>query len=152
MRRIVQSPFGVTLQAIRDNPRRAEFIGLPIRRYQLGMFVIAGVFAGVAGTLYAYFSGTISPQIADWEASARPFLANTMGGIQSFWGPALGTIVLEIVDTQISRATDHSLFAVAALALIVSIWLPRGVIGLMSRTNGKLGRSPWRFLPRRRLE
>lgn len=152
MRRIVRSPFGVTLQAIRDNPRRAEFVGLPVRRYQLGMFVIAGVFAGVAGMLYAYFSGTISPQIADWEASARPFLANTIGGIQSFWGPALGVVVLELVDSQVSRVTDHSLFAVAALALIVGIWLPRGVIGLIGGGAGKPRSSAWKFLARRRSE
>jgi branched-chain amino acid transport system permease protein len=149
MKRIVQSPFGLAVQAIRDNPQRAEFVGLPTRRYQLGMFVIAGVFAGMAGTLYAFFSGTISPQLADWEASARPFLANTIGGIEGFWGPAIGVIVLEIVDSQVSRVTDHSLIAVAALALIVGIWLPRGIIGLMGGQSGGAAHSGWKFLARR---
>jgi branched-chain amino acid transport system permease protein len=130
MWRIVHSPFGMTLQAIRDNPQRAQFVGLPIRRYQLAAFVIAGLFAGVAGALYAYFSGTISPQIADWSASARPFLANTIGGIQSFWGPAIGTLIFEIIDSQASRYTDHSLLAVGLLSLIVGIWLPQGIVGL----------------------
>jgi branched-chain amino acid transport system permease protein len=148
MKRIVQSPFGLALQAIRDNPRRAEFVGLPIRSYQLGMFVIAGLFAGMAGTLYAFFSGTISPQLADWEASARPFLANTIGGIGGFWGPAIGVIVLEFVDSQVSRVTVHSLIAVAALALIVGIWLPRGIIGLW---RGQAGADTpvWKALARR---
>lgn len=128
--RIVHSPFGLTLQAIRDNPQRAEFVGLSIRRHQLIAFVVASLFAGVAGALYAFFSGTISPQIADWGASARPFLANTIGGVQSFWGPALGTIVLETIDSQVGRLTEHSLLAVAALAILVGVFLPRGVIGL----------------------
>lgn len=136
MKRIVQSPFGLALQAIRDNPQRAEFVGLSIRRYQLGMFMIAGIFAGIAGTLYAYFSGTISPQLADWEASARPFLANTIGGIQGFWGPAIGVIVLEMVDSQVSRVTEHSLLAVGALALLVGVFLPQGVIGLLAGKPG----------------
>jgi branched-chain amino acid transport system permease protein len=150
MKRIVQSPFGLALQAIRDNPQRAEFVGLSIRRYQLGMFVIAGIFAGVAGTLYAYFSGTISPQLADWEASARPFLANTIGGIQTFWGPAIGVIALEFVDSQVSRVTDHSLLAVAALSLIVGMWLPQGIVGLLNGDAAKSASSEWKYLIQRR--
>jgi len=135
--RIVRSPFGLTLQAIRDNPQRAEFVGLSIRRYQLMAFVIAGLLAGIAGSLYAFFSGTISPQIADWGASARPFLANTIGGIQSFWGPVLGVVVLETIDSQVGRLTEHSLLAVGGLAVAVGIFLPRGVIGLIVGDGGR---------------
>jgi branched-chain amino acid transport system permease protein len=131
LKRIVDSPFGLTLQAIRDNPRRAEFVGLSVRRYQLAAFVIAGLFAGIAGTLYAYFSGTISPQLADWGNSARPFLANTIGGVQSFWGPMVGVVVLEVIDSQVGRFTQHSLLAVGALAVIVAIFFPQGLIGLL---------------------
>jgi len=131
LKRIVNSPFGLTLQAIRDNPRRAEFVGISVRRYQLAAFVIAGLFAGVAGTLYAYFSGTISPQLADWGASARPFIANTIGGIQSFWGPLAGVLVLELIDSQVGRFTEHSLLAVGALALVVALFFPQGIIGLL---------------------
>lgn len=136
--RIKSSPFGVTLQAIRDNPQRAQFLGVPIRRYQLGAFVIAGVFGGVAGTLYAFFSGTISPQLADWTASARPFLANTIGGVQSFWGPVFGVLALELVDSQVGRFTQHSLLAVGALAIGVGLFLPRGVMGLMTDVAQRL--------------
>jgi branched-chain amino acid transport system permease protein len=138
LRAIVHSPFGLTLQAIRDNPRRAEFVGLSVRRYQLAAFVIAGLFAGIAGTLYAFFSGTISPQIADWSASARPFLANTIGGIQSFWGPLVGVVVLELIDSQVGRYTEHSLLAVGALALLVGMFFPQGLMGLLR------GRFAWR--------
>jgi branched-chain amino acid transport system permease protein len=136
--RIKTSPFGVTLQAIRDNPQRAEFLGVPIRRYQLGAFVIAGAFAGLAGALYAFFSGTISPQLADWTASARPFLANTIGGVQSFWGPVVGVLALELVDSQSARFTEHSLLAVGALAVLVGVFLPRGVMGLLSDACDRL--------------
>ena len=134
--RIKTSPFGVTLMAIRDNPQRAEFSGLAVRRYQLIAFVIAGTFAGIAGTLYAFFSGTISPQIADWTASARPFLANSMGGTQSFWGPIVGVLLLETVDAQVSRVTQHSLLVVGVLSILVGIYLPRGVVGLGGQLIG----------------
>jgi branched-chain amino acid transport system permease protein len=149
LRVIVRSPFGLTLQAIRDNPQRAQFVGLSIRRYQLLAFIIAGIFAGIAGTLYAYFSGTISPQLADWGASARPFLANTIGGVQSFWGPAIGVIVLEFVDSQVARFTDHSLLAVGALALAVGVWLPQGIMGLVQGQGRGTMTMPWARLFRR---
>lgn len=128
--RIKSSPFGVTLMAIRDNQQRAEFAGLPVRRYQLAAFVIAGTFAGVAGTLYAFFSGTISPQLADWTAAARPFLANSMGGTQSFWGPVVGVLLLETFDAQLGRMTQHSLLFVGILAILVGIYMPRGIVGI----------------------
>jgi branched-chain amino acid transport system permease protein len=129
--RIVHSPFGLTLQAIRDNPTRAQFVGLSVRRYQLLAFIIAGIFAGIAGTLYAFFSGTISPQIADWTASARPFLANTIGGVQSFWGPTIGVIVLETIDSQVGRFSEHSLLFVGVVTLLVGVYLPQGVVSLL---------------------
>ena len=128
--RIKTSPFGVTLMAIRDNPQRAQFSGLAVRRYQLAAFVIAGAFAGIAGTLYAFFAGTISPQLADWTASARPFLAVSMGGTQSFWGPIVGVLLLETVDAQVARLTEHSLLIVGLLSILVGIALPQGVVGL----------------------
>ena len=144
LRRIVDSPFGATLQAIRDNPQRAAFVGLSVRRYQLLAFVIAGFFAGVAGVLHAFFSGTISPQIADWSASARPFFANTIGGVQSFWGPAVGVLVLELIDTQVGRLTEHSLLAVGAMALLVGVYLPQGVVGLLTGRDAAAPWAPWR--------
>ena len=150
LHRIVESPFGATLKAIRDNPQRAEFVGLSVRRYQLLAFVIAGFFAGVCGVLHAFFSGTISPQIAEWSASARPFFANTIGGVQSFWGPAVGVLVLEIIDTQVGRFTEHSLLAVGAMALLVAVYLPQGVVGLIMDRSAALKRATrMRWLARR---
>jgi branched-chain amino acid transport system permease protein len=131
LHRIQISHFGLALQAIRDNPERASFVGLSTRYHQLLAFVIAGFFAGVAGTLYAFFAGTISPQIADWSASARPFLSNVIGGVQSFWGPVFGVFVLETIESQVGRFTEHSLLATGILALVVGIYLPQGIFGLL---------------------
>jgi ABC-type cobalamin/Fe3+-siderophores transport system ATPase subunit len=117
-----------------------EFNGVPIRRHQLITFVIAGFFGGIAGSLYAFFSGTISPQIADWTASARPFLANTMGGVHSFWGPIFGVLTLETIGTQVGRFTEHSAIAVGLLAIGVGVFLPRGIVGLAQDLPGWLRR------------
>lgn len=131
LHRIQISHFGLALQAIRDNPERASFVGLSVRYHQLLAFIIAGFFAGVSGTLYAFFAGTISPQIADWSASARPFLSNVIGGVQSFWGPALGVFALETIESQVGRFTEHSLLATGILALLVGLYLPQGIVGLL---------------------
>ncbi|HEY1361807.1 MAG TPA: branched-chain amino acid ABC transporter permease [Xanthobacteraceae bacterium] len=144
--RLVHSPFGLILQAIRDNPTRVEFVGLSVRRHQLAAFVIAGCVAGISGTLYAYFAGTISPQLADWAQSARPFIANTIGGIQSFWGPAIGVIVLELVDSQFARFTEHSLLAVGLLAVFVGIFFPQGMIGLFGGRSADRAHGLWKRL------
>ena len=150
LRRIVDSPFGFTLQAIRDNPRRAEFVGLSVRFHQLIAFVIAGLFAGIAGTLYAFFAGTISPQVADWGASSRPFLANVIGGVQSFWGPAVGVLLLDVIDSQVGRVTQHSMLAVGALAVFVGLCLPQGIMGLLGGSGPSKRLSLWnRLFPRR---
>lgn len=138
--RIKSSPFGITLMAIRDNQQRALFAGLPVRRYQLAAFVIAGTFAGVAGTLYAFFSGTISPQVADWTAAARPFLANSMGGTHSFWGPVVGVLTLETFDAQLGRLTQHSLLFVGILSILVGIYMPRGIVGIGEQVVAALRR------------
>ena len=117
-----------------------EFAGLPVRRYQLAAFVIAGTFAGVAGTLYAFFSGTISPQVADWTAAARPFLANSMGGTHSFWGPVVGVLMLETFDAQLARLTQHSLLFVGILSILVGIYMPRGIVGVIEKFSTALRR------------
>jgi branched-chain amino acid transport system permease protein len=133
LRRIVSSPFGITLQSMRDNRTRAAFLGLSVWRTQLLAFVIAGTFAGVAGTLFAFFSGTVSPQMADWTASARPFLSDIIGGVESFWGPVWGVLLLELVDSQAARLTEHSLLAVGVLAIVVGLAMPRGIAGTWRR-------------------
>ena len=88
--KIANSPFGRVLQAIRENPERVEFIGLPVHRYKLYAFIIAGTLGGFAGGLYSTFQGYISPDLLYWTQSGEIVLMTILGGMYSFLGPAFG--------------------------------------------------------------
>jgi branched-chain amino acid transport system permease protein len=130
--RITQSPFGYSLRAIRDNPRRAEFVGLPVRRYRWYGFIIAGLFAGVAGVLFAYYNGSVSPQMAFWTNSARPFMAVIIGGINTFWGPVAGAVVLQVLETQLGRFTENWPLVLGLITLSIALFFQRGLAGLLA--------------------
>ena len=99
------SPFGRMLTAIRDNPERAQFIGINVRRYQLAAFVVAGAFAGLAGGLFGIFNRGVFPDFAYWSKSAEVLIMTILGGIGSFWGPAVGAAVLILLNQQITSYT-----------------------------------------------
>lgn len=129
--RIAHSPFGYCLRAMRDNARRAEFVGLPVWRYRWYAFIIAGLFAGVAGTLFAFYNGSVSPQAAFWTTSARPFMAVIIGGTGTFWGPVAGATVLQVLETQLGRFTEHWQLVLGLITLCIALFFQRGLGGLV---------------------
>jgi branched-chain amino acid transport system permease protein len=138
MRAIVESPFGYALKAIRENPRRARFIGINVRRHQLGAFVLSGFFSGLAGGLFAFFNGSVFPDFAFLTKSFEPLVVALLGGVQSFFGPLAGAIGFKILETVIARQWPiyWPLFLGTAV-IVVIIALPQGFVGL-------LGRRAWR--------
>ena len=80
MWRLVRSPLGLTLTAIRDSEGRAEFAGVPVRKYRIVAFTVAGLYAGLAGSLLPGLENTVTPPIAHWSTSAEPVLATLLGG------------------------------------------------------------------------
>lgn len=126
---LLHSPFGYTLQAIRDNPTRARALGIHVKRYQLLAFVIAGFFAGVAGSLFAFFNGEVSPEIAYWTQSAEPLMSVIIGGPKTFWGPIVGAAIYKLLGREMARLTQHSLLYQGLLALAVGLFFPRGIVG-----------------------
>ena len=110
LRRIVHSPFGRILTAIRENPERAEFVGINVRRYQLAAFVVAGAFAGFAGALFGIFNRGVFPDFAFWSKSAEVLIMAILGGMGSFWGPAVGAATLDP-----AQSPDHVLHAILAV-------------------------------------
>ena len=109
LRRIVDSPFGSMLTAIRENPERAEFVGINVRRYQLAAFVIAGAFAGLAGALFGIFNRGVFPDFAYWSKSAEVLIMVILGGMGHFWGPAVGAAIADP-----AQPADQRLHAVLA--------------------------------------
>ncbi|HVL57496.1 MAG TPA: branched-chain amino acid ABC transporter permease, partial [Burkholderiaceae bacterium] len=107
LRMIVDSPFGRMLTVIRENPERARFIGLNVRRYELAAFVIAGAFAGVSGALFGLFNRGVFPDFAYWSKSAEVLIMTILGGMGHFWGPAIGAGALILLNQQISAYTQY---------------------------------------------
>lgn len=136
--RVTHSPFGYCLRAIRDNPQRAQLVGLPVRRYRWYAFVIAGFFGGVAGTLFCFYNGSITPQIAYWTTSAQPFMAVVIGGIGSFWGPVAGAIVYQLLQTQLGRFTENWALVLGLSTLAIALCFQRGLAGYGADLRARL--------------
>ncbi len=133
MHRLVRSPLGLTLRAIRDSETRAEFAGVPVRKYRLAAFTIAGIYAGLAGALLPPLENTVTPPIAHWSTSAEPVLATLLGGVHTFAGPIVGAFLFIIVKDIIFRFTEYWLiwFGVIVVALVMGF--PGGVMSIFEK-------------------
>ena len=129
LRRIVRSPFGQILLAIRENPVRLEFTGVNPKKYKLISFTIAGVFSGLAGALFAPFQGTIDPGIAHWSKSADPVFMSLAGGITTFAGPTIGGAVFLILNSLISAVTQYWMLIFGLILISIVILFPSGMTG-----------------------
>ncbi len=134
---IGRSPFGMALKAIKDNPRRADFVGINLRYYQLASFVLAGAFAGVAGALQVFFHRGIFPGSAHWITSADAFVAVVLGGAGYFTGPIIGTVVFKTLGFAIPRITEYWLFFVGAAIMVVALLRPKGLMSLWHSWRAK---------------
>jgi branched-chain amino acid transport system permease protein len=131
--RIGQSPFGRALLAIKDNPRRAAFLGIHVRRVQLVAFIVAGAFAGVAGVLQVFYHRGMFPGSAHWLFSADGFVAVTIGGASYFTGPVVGALILKLVSLALPRFTEYWIFFLGIVILLVALVRPAGLMSLMRR-------------------
>lgn len=129
--RIIHSPFGYTLQAMRENSERTEFLGIPIARYQLIAFVISAAFAGLAGALWAPFYRSVAPSTLMWVKSGEPVMATILGGAGLFFGPVLGTFLITFVHAYLLGFTHFWPIIMGTLILIVIFLLPGGILGFI---------------------
>lgn len=130
--RIVHSPFGITLRAIRDNPDRASGVGINVKRYQLYAFMIAGAFSGLAGALFMLHERSVYPELALWTRSTQALLMSLVGGVSTFFGPIVGAFLLQSMDADITKDYPQlwQLFLGTLLVLIL-YGLPGGVLGFI---------------------
>lgn len=131
--RIVNSPFGRTLQAIRENPSRVEFIGVNVKRYQLAAFVLSSSFLGVAGSLYSVFSGSAFPDYAHWTKSTDMLVMCLLGGIYNFSGPIAGTAIYTILTKTISKHTMQWNLILGIIIVLLVLLMRNGVVGFLSQ-------------------
>jgi len=133
MYRLVRSPLGLTLQAVRDSETRAEFAGVPVRRYRLVAFTIAGLYAGLAGALLPPLENTVTPPIAHWSTSAEPVLATLMGGIHTFSGPIVGAFLFLVIKDVIFRFTEYWLIWFGIIVVALVMFFPEGIMSIFGR-------------------
>jgi branched-chain amino acid transport system permease protein len=137
MHRIVRSPFGKTLQGIRDNPVRSAAIGVAVRRHQLAALVIAGFFGGVAGSLFVVVDNSVFPDMMFWTFSLEVLIMCLLGGMYTFFGPLVGTSIIVLLRVFVSVYTQYWSLLLGALLTLVIIFLPDGVLGYLVRRFGR---------------
>jgi branched-chain amino acid transport system permease protein len=140
LRRLVGSPFGRILTTIRENPERAEFIGVNVRRHELIAFVIAGGFAGLAGGLFGIFNRGVFPDFAYWTKSSEVLIMTILGGIGHFWGPAVGALVLLVLNQQITSYTEYWPFILGSILIVLLFGFPGGIVGALATLSRRLRR------------
>ena len=127
MRQIWQSPFGYTLRLIRDNPNRSIFLGVNIVRMKLGIFVLAGAMASVAGMLLALFVSGAYPEFGFWTTSGEAIFMLMLGGTQLFVGPIIGALLLRVLEHFVTIYTEHHGLVLGGVILLIVLGLRQGV-------------------------
>jgi len=140
LRRVVGSPFGRMLTTIRENAERAEFIGVNVRRYELAAFVLAGAFAGLAGGLFGIFNRGVFPDFAYWTKSSEVLIMTLLGGMGTFYGPAIGALVLILLNQQITAYTEYWPFVLGTILVILLFVFPGGLAGAAQAAARRLRR------------
>jgi len=138
MWRIVHSHFGLCLMSIRDNPDKAKYLGIEIRKYRLYAFIIAGCFGGIGGVLLAPVTGHMDPGIVFWTHSGDLVFMTLVGGFTNFFGPMLGSVIFIYLKDVVSSFMEYWRFVFGALLAIVVIMAPGGIVELISRSFGLL--------------
>ena len=137
---IVHSPFGKTLQAIRDNETRARFLGVRIWRYRWLAFLLSGIFTGVAGTLWVPLNGLTTPDVLYWPQSGKIVFFAVLGGFRNFTGPIVGAVIFNYLEVYAVAVTQYWQITLGVVLIALVTFLPSGVVGSAARLGAWLKR------------
>jgi len=126
---ISESPFGYTMRAIRENADRTRFLGTHVRKYMLINFVVAGMFAGLAGGLLGPFNRSIAPDLCNWHQSGVPVFMTVIGGPLGFLGPIIGSIIYTFLFAFVTGFTEYWPLTIGLVIIVVVLFVPGGVLG-----------------------
>jgi len=133
-RRITQSPFGMVLQSIRENEPRTRAIGYHVERYKILAVMLSGLFAGLAGALYAIQNKFAAPDFVFFLVSGEVVIFNVMGGIGTLVGPFVGAAVFLLLSQGLSRVwAEYYLIPVGIIFIVMVIFMPQGLLGFLKR-------------------
>jgi branched-chain amino acid transport system permease protein len=134
LQRITQSPFGMVLQSIRENEARTRAIGYPIERYKIVAVMLSGLFAGLAGVLYAIQNRFAAPDFVFFVVSGEVVIYNVIGGIGTLVGPIVGAAFFLLLREALSRFfTEFYLIPVGVIFILIVIFMPQGLLGFARR-------------------
>jgi branched-chain amino acid transport system permease protein len=133
MWRITESPFGYIMRTLRDNQRRAAFLGINVRLHMLINFVIAGSFAGLAGALWGPFSRSVNPGLLGWQESGIAVFMTLIGGAGSFVGPMLGSVIYTFLQAVVKMYTVYWPLTIGTIILLIVLFMPGGILGLIEK-------------------
>jgi branched-chain amino acid transport system permease protein len=133
LRIVIFAPFGLALRAVRDNPLRAAAIGLDVRRIQWIAFILAGTVCGVAGGLYAFAKGSISPETIHVGRSIDGIVMVLLGGLQTVSGPAVGGPLFTLLQDTLIRQVSYWRAALGIVILVIVLVFPQGVVGSIAQ-------------------
>jgi len=132
MHHLLQSPFGYTLRMIRDNAARANFLGVAVFRVRLTAFVMAGIFAGAGGVIMSLFVSGAYPEFAYWTISGEGIFIIMLGGLNTFLGPAVGTVILLVLNDFVTRHTEYYGLTLGIIILVFALGLRRGLLDVVT--------------------
>ena len=138
MQGIVNSPFGKTLQSIRDNEVRAEMVGIRVKRYRWYAFLVSGIFTGLGGALYSFINGHVTPELAEWVFSGEIVFMTLLGGFMIFEGPIIGAILFTYLQLYLTSWTEYWQFAMGVILILLVLLLPQGISGGVADLYRKL--------------
>ena len=140
LRRVTQSPFVKVLQAIRENEARTRAIGYPIERYKIVAVMLSGLFAGLAGVLYAIQNKFAAPDFVFFAVSGEVVIFNVMGGIGTLIGPIVGAATFLLLREGLGRLFGDQfpyLIPLGFIFIAIIIFMPQGLLGFMRRWLNK---------------
>jgi branched-chain amino acid transport system permease protein len=139
---ISRSPFGYTMRAIRENADRTRFIGINVHKYMLINFVVAGMFAGLAGGLWGPFNRSIAPDLCNWHQSGIPVFMTVIGGPLGFLGPMIGSVIYTFLMAFVTGFTEYWPMVIGIVIIFVVLFMPGGVLGLVGERVKASGSRP----------
>jgi len=137
MAAVLRSPFGRTLLAIRENERRARFLGIPVDRHIWLSWVISCLFVSLAGTLYALLNNFADPHDLRWDQSGDFVIMAVLGGMRAFWGPLIGAAIFVVLQDYVSSQTANWMSFIGLFFVLVVLFFPRGVLGIIGRKTAR---------------
>jgi branched-chain amino acid transport system permease protein len=141
MRVLLASPLGHTWVAIRENRRRAQFLGLRTDLYVWAAFAISGTITALAGTLNAMLFNFTSPQDLHWILSGNFVIMIVLGGMRKFWGPLVGVMIFVVAQDYLSSLTDNWMTFIGLIFVLIVLLFPKGILGLI-RSRRRAQASP----------